>query len=563
MANKKLYEFWKNYSLTAWSFDDTGEMRDIQGEKEYDNCLEKYRNNSWTSISKLFFGMGMKFNLGGNEEKSRLETTSRPIGVFDFGLASKGLYRVQEYFSQKLKEEKPKRFEEFELPSGVVPPNLVINIPTSNGKIYVFKDVDGKEYVCEKQQKGTAGVNQNIKGSKLKFATNTKKVYLKFKRKGGKVKYVEIYSLFYYTSLEDNEEYAIRHLPAMMVAEYFESIGIKVRFYMVRFVRLDNYGDLEIRKNDIRTNAILPMYEQQSNVKNMNQKKVLAVVPFLVKDFAQEIDWVQALNVSQTSDTDTYNALIKHTFNQDYSKQNLPPGGDPDWDNDQYYEGFDRFKNKYQLYTKDGIWKSKELTSESQLLFHSMSIKKLLTQYKYSLKKYVSGTKYSEVLQNTTVGKVFFEWWMKICANKLKDLVLLQISSELRKDLKKIIDSSMKLNDDLFAYLTITAPNIYLNNQQELGAIEVCKEYMCNILKWEGYFAQTEPDPFYPNDPKRRIELIYTFNDYKNIGYKLYIQNLVTEATIFADKGFFSTPSEDIEKREERQTLILSELNQI
>ena len=58
-------------------------------------------------------------------------------------------------------------------------------------------------------------------------------------------------------------------------------------------------------------------------------------------------------------------------------------------------------------------------------------------------------------------------------------------------------------------------------------------------------------------------ELIYTFNDYKNIGYKLYIQNLVTEATIFADKGFFSTPSEDIEKRVERQTLILSELNQI
>ena len=81
----------------------------------------------------------MKFNLGGNEEKSRLETTSRPIGVFDFGLASKGLYRVQEYFSQKLKEEKPNRFEEFELPSGVVPPNLVNNVATSNGKIFIFK----------------------------------------------------------------------------------------------------------------------------------------------------------------------------------------------------------------------------------------------------------------------------------------------------------------------------------------------------------------------------------------------------------------------------------------
>ena len=54
----------------------------------------------------------------------------------------------------------------------------IVNFKTTE-KIYVFKDIDGKEYVCEKQQKGTAGVNQNIKGSKLKFATNTKKVYLK------------------------------------------------------------------------------------------------------------------------------------------------------------------------------------------------------------------------------------------------------------------------------------------------------------------------------------------------------------------------------------------------
>ena len=560
-----LYDFWKRKSLTAWSFDDVNELRNIQGAQEYDNSINRYRNDSWSSISRLFFGMGMKFNLGGNEEKSRLETTSRPIGVFDFGLASKGLYRVQEYFSQKLKEEKPNRFEEFELPSGIVPPNLVNNIPTSNGKVYVFKDADGKEYVCLKQQKGTAGVDQNIKGSKLKFATNTKKVYLKFKRKGGKVKYVEIYSLFYYTSLSGNEEFAIRHLPAMMVAEYFESIGIKVRFYMVRFVELTtSRNDFVIRKNDIRTNAILPMYEQQVNVKNMSDNQVLAVVPFLVKDFAQEIDWVQALNISQAYDNDTYTALILHTYNQDYSRQSLSTGGQPDFENNEiYYEGFERFKNKYQLYTKDGIWKSKELTSESQLLFHSMSIKKLLSEFKSSLRRYISGREYSEILQNTTVGKVFFEWWMKICANKLKDLVLLQISSELRKDLKKIIDSSMKLNDDLFAYLTISAPNIYSNNQQELGAIQVCKEYMCNILKWEGYFAQTEPDPNYPNDPKRRRELFYTFSDYKNIGYKLYIQNLTTEATIFAEKGFFPTPQEDIEKREERLLLIESELNQI
>ena len=96
-----LNNYFAKYSLTAWSFDDVNDLRNIQGDTDYDKTIDGYINNHWGDISKLFFSMGMKFNLGGNEEKSRLETTSRPIGVFDFGLASKGLYKVQEYFSQK------------------------------------------------------------------------------------------------------------------------------------------------------------------------------------------------------------------------------------------------------------------------------------------------------------------------------------------------------------------------------------------------------------------------------------------------------------------------------
>ena len=533
-----LNNYFAKYSLTAWSFDDVNDLRNIQGDTDYDKTIDGYINNHWGDISKLFFSMGMKFNLGGNEEKSRLETTSRPIGVFDFGLASKGLYKVQEYFSQKLQDEKPQRFEEFGLASGVVPPNLVSNIPTSNGKIFIFKDVDGKEYVCLKQQKGTASIDQNIKDAKLKFATNTKKVFLKFKRKGGKVKYVEIYSLFYYAFGGGNQEYAIRHLPAIMVAEYFESIGIKVRFYMVRFVKLTQGNDLVIRKNDIRTNDILPMYEEQMNVPNRRKGITLAVCPFLVKDFAQEIDWVQALNISQNDDSSTYESLIEYTFNQDFSKQNLSTRGDPTFTNDEYYEGFERFKNKYQLYTKNGIWKSKELTTDSQLLFHSMSLVDLLNSFKDSLGNIVNEYKFSYILEKTTVGKIFFEWWMKICASRLKDLVLLQISSELRKDLNKIIDASSKLNEDLYAYLTISAPILYSNNQKELDIIKVCLEYMVKILRDEGY-------------------KVVNFD----INYKTYITNIIKDATMFAEEGFFATPDEEKEKKKEREKLIFKELN--
>jgi hypothetical protein len=533
-----LNNFFAKYSLTGWSFDDVNDLRNIQGDTAYDRTIKDYKENFWEDISKLIFSMGMKFNLGGNEEKSRLETTSRPIGVFDFGLASKGLYKVQEYFSKKLQDEKPQRFEEFGLASGVVPPNLVTNIPTSNGKIFVFKDVDAKEYVCLKQQKGTASIDQNMKDAKLKFATNTKKVFLKFKRKGGKVKYVEIYSLFYFSFLGNNQDYGIRHLPAIMVAEYFESIGIKVRFYMVRFVKLDQRSDLVIRQNDIRTNDILPMYEQQFNVSNWKKKFALTVCPFLVKDFAQEIDWVQALNISQNDDTSTYESLIEYTFNQDFSKQNLSTRGDPTFTNDEYYEGFERFKNKYQLYTKNGIWKSKELTTDSQLLFHSMSIKNLLSYFKGSVGDIVKEYQFSNILENTTVGKVFFEWWMKIAASRLKDLVILQISSELKKDLKKIIDSSSKLNEDLYSYLTISAPILYANNQQELDIIKVCLEYMSKILTLEGY---------------RVIDF--------DINYKTYITNIIKDATMFAEEGFFPTPNEEIEKKQEREKLIFKELN--
>jgi hypothetical protein len=127
---------------------------------------------------------------------------------------------------------------------------------------------------------------------------------------------------------------------------------------------------------------------------------------------------------------------------------------------------------------------------------------------------------------------------MKICASRLKDLVLLQISSELRKDLNKIIDASSKLNEDLYAYLTISAPILYSNNQKELDIIKVCLEYMVKILRDEGY-------------------KVVNFD----INYKTYITNIIKDATMFAEEGFFATPDEEKEKKKEREKLIFKELN--
>jgi hypothetical protein len=175
------FNSWRGLPIFCWAYDTPEAWQDAFGKNRYKERLEDYSKIYDNDIAPILFEMGMKFNLGGEQDKSRLETTSRPIGVFDFSLASKGLYRVQEYYSQELATDYPNLFDTFELPSGVVPPNLVDNIAIGGIKNFVYK-YNGKTYVLDKRQKGTTAIEDGTKDAKLKFATSTKDVYLKFKR---------------------------------------------------------------------------------------------------------------------------------------------------------------------------------------------------------------------------------------------------------------------------------------------------------------------------------------------------------------------------------------------
>ena len=321
------FNSWRGLPVFCWAYDTPEAWQDAFGKDLYKERIRDYSIIFDTQIAPIFFEMGMKFNLGGEQDKSRLETTSRPIGVFDFSLASKGLYRVQEYYSQELATDYPKLFDTFELPSGVVPPNLVDNITIGGIKNFIFNH-DGKTYVLDKRQKGTTAINDGEKDAKLKFATTTKDVYLKFKRVGGKVKYAEIYSLFYYTSLDGDDEYAIRHLPALMTAEYFESMGIKTRVYMTRFC---NPGDnATLRQNDLLTNAELPMYTQKVNYSGSSRfDNEIIFAPIIVKDFGQEIDWKSSLAVSQNNSYAIYDDVVKNMLRQEIDGKPISPYADP------------------------------------------------------------------------------------------------------------------------------------------------------------------------------------------------------------------------------------------
>jgi hypothetical protein len=295
--------------------------------------------------------MGMKFNLGGEQEKQKLITTDKPLGIFDFSLASKGLYRVPEYYSIELERNDPNKFKNLGLHAGVIPPNLVQSRTINGVKNFYFQDYE-KEYYVTQRQKGTTGIEQGDPNSKLKFATKNKKVYLKFRRQGGKVKYCEIYTLYYYTSMGSNWQFNMRHLPVILLAEYFESTGIKTRLYPTRFVELNNLisvppqtSQRQFKEYDDLTGTELPQYKIAEKSTDAFFGSQLVVLPLMVKDFGQEIDYFDILAISDSNSV-VYESLLDESYQKEFTGKTRYYGN-PDFEQIQYRTGFERYKNKY------------------------------------------------------------------------------------------------------------------------------------------------------------------------------------------------------------------------
>lgn len=543
--NEELRE-WENLPILCWPFDTPESWQNAIGEDLYKRKLEEYKSIYESEIGPIIFDMGMKFNLGGEQEKTRLETTSRPIGVFDFSLASQGLYRVQEYYSQELATQYPKLFETFELPSGVVPPNLVDNVVIGGIKNFVYTH-EGKTYVLEKRQKGTTAIENGVKDAKLKFATTTKDVYLKFKRSGGKVKYAEIYSLFYFTSLSGDDEFAIRQLPALMTAQYFESIGIKTRVYMTRFVYVG--GTAYLKKRDILTNYELPMYKELLDATGRSQGRGGVIfAPIIVKDFGQDLNWVESLAVSQEQGGALYSPIVKQMLDKELDE---PFGyyGDPDAEQTEYLTAFARYRAKYQKYVELGIWKSKEIQEDSQLFFHSQSINNWLTSARYSLSSVYSRfgqnkNRWKEILEGNVVARTFFEWWMQVSAGRCRDTLMLMNAREPRKEMQKVVDEFKIRVDDIITYLTIQVPKMYppssieVSMAQELMGGTSRTNYIDVILEEEGL--------------RKDLKNEY---DYVN-----YLNRIIGDATTYARKPLFPTDIEVRERLDERAVLLENEI---
>lgn len=534
MANQRKFE---GLPILSWAIDDWEQFNNaIATERPNFNLsdyIERYRNNVYQPmVDMLFNGASIKLNLGGDSEKVKIITSEKPSGIFDFSLASKGLYRVQEYYSQRLADEFPDKFSEYDLAKGVVPNNLVKESMVGGKKTFYYQDNDGY-FILDSQQKGTAAVDQKIQGAKLKYATKTKKVYLNYKRKGGKVKYVEIYSIFYFsvessTVLSGDLEFAIRHIPAMMVAEYLEKMGVMTRIYMTRFVQLTTPYFL---KETTADGVELPMCNLAGGT-NVSHRSQLFVLPIIAKDFGEELDKSKAFMISSENYNTVYNILATYAQRQEVRNEgDIYNYGSPTFNQEQYFVGIERYRNKYLQYVEKGLFKSKEILPEAMLFFHDMTLANYMHQFIINVKRCIDYVKndYVEpslVLVHEYINP-FFSWWMKMSANTLKDKINIINSNELVKDITTIKRDAEANIEELTKILNDIPDTVLMSRGGDRLKVYL-RGVAENILVEYGL-------------TNRNLELTF----------KSYITKITNEITTYAEGNLYATDDETAEKRED------------
>lgn len=560
------FSFWDDVLLFGWSLDNLEDYRKQFNQSYYgsslnwDKQIESYKKESYNErIEPIFKESNINFNLGGENDKSKLEFTSQPIGVFDFSAASKNLYRVHEFYSQDLKVKYPNRFKQYNLPSGVIPNYFVEKRIFQNQSIFIFKDTDGTEYICSKRQKGMTvlleqepflatiiqeGSNMLIPlkpTSKVKFASRTKKPYLKYKKQGGKVRYVEIYSANYYDRMSGDFEFAVRHIPMMMVAQYLEKMGTMTKLYVTRFVTI-NSKRIPL-KDDITSGATLPLYTEYKKL--MNNKKISykntkynIIMPMCVKEYGDEIDLPQFFAVSSSSHQNMYKMAVLNMGEHECTTS-LEFYGDPNWTEEQYQEGFERYRQKYAQYVDAGIWKAKEVTPQGLIYFHDLILNSKFGYHGYAVIEAFNSNNVEECIRNNVSASKWFEMWMRISAMTIKDKFEIYNSNNPTKTYREIIQE------------------------------------MKNIIQEVELMIRTEQNPKFKTFlqdtflPLITNQTVYdSWGDMITIGYGYsnpiqYITDKINEMTIYAKGGYFETPKEEIEKRNEEAERLLFELTKI
>lgn len=222
---------------------------------------------------------------GGAFKKSRIKLSEDKRFMFSFSLASKGLIRVPEYYSDEIAKKFPKMFNSLgtakddpTMVAGVIDTNIVESRTLGNGQTYFFVNID-QEYPLRQQQKGTAKMLELNPSAILKqteggmfytdpsfyndfslvFSSSFKKSYLEMPKEGGNAPAVDIYVPFdMYNPLMTK---ILPAIPLILASEYLMRARIKVRINVMRPIEV--------------------VYDVMSS----------SIVAFPIKDFSDPIDW--------------------------------------------------------------------------------------------------------------------------------------------------------------------------------------------------------------------------------------------------------------------------------
>lgn len=194
----------------------------------------------------VFSEINAKLDLGKDSKPARIKFTDKPIGVFSFSQASKGLIRPVEFYS----------FKESKL---IKPENVFSRKENDNEYFYyIFEE---EEYEVQRRQEGTTKIIENCpflmikydfttklylpydeedkivnecKGYRLRFTSTNKKVYAFREKKGGGVApYVDLYIPVGGNWKFDPEQMLIRAVPSIVLGRILEKSGVRVRIFAV------------------------------------------------------------------------------------------------------------------------------------------------------------------------------------------------------------------------------------------------------------------------------------------------------------------------------------------
>jgi hypothetical protein len=310
---------------------------------------------------------------------------------------------------------------------------------------------------------------------------------------------------------------------------------------MTRFVKLNE--EVLTLKEFTDDGVELPLYKLA--IKKTNGLN-LFVQPIISKEFGEEFDKGLALSISQQANRKVYETMAKYALKKEVTDINPKIYGDPIFTQQEYREGFERYRNKYQEYVKLGLYKSKEVLPQAMLFFHDIIIAEKFSVFMKSVMKYFDkfrsgNTEEAKVLIDNDVNP-FFVWWMRLSANGLKHKIDLINSNELKKDLinieqdlyrfkgelNQIVDNTPKPKGTDFKYSNQSLSNFYAQFGKE-------------ILK--GY----QIIDYYTGD--------ITFQD--------YIENITSEITTYAEDIFFETPNDRQETMNDLVITILQTLKDI